>query len=102
MIKKMFPVFLLVLVTVVLAGCGVPQKEVDALNAQLAQIQKENESTKAELSSTRALLLVEQDKTRKLQTDLDGKTTALAQSQSSNDLLKKQVADHEKKLKTIS
>jgi len=48
---KYIAVFLLVLLSIILIGCGVPQKDYDALKTQLAQAQNDYNSAESQLSS---------------------------------------------------
>jgi hypothetical protein len=94
-------ILLLLMLALTFSGCGVPQKEYDALEAQLASTQREYDATKSKLASAQSDLAAAQNEAKKVQGELASQSATLAQMRSSNDALQKQVSELESKLNAI-
>jgi len=82
MAKKWFLVGgILLLVSLLVVGCGVPQEQYDALSSDLSKAQQELQSIKAELGSAQAKVSELTSSLRKAETDLEATQTDLEATQ---------------------
>lgn len=85
-----------------LTGCGVPQKEHDAIVAQLnAAAQANEDALNVTLADTQSLLEAEQAKTRKLQIELNDSAERIGELQSSADELTDSLAAEQSKVSQL-